>query len=178
MAMSSSELEQAFGFTPDDLAVNAGGGFSRSQMELLDKTRRQRGCGQRVAAAAIMGTTALLLAVFYFSMDRNSEGFKEAFPYMLGFCLGFGLIFTAFFLVGMYRSRDLKNGTISNTRGALRKWTKNYRYGTAYYAEVGGEKFRLLSPDQMRALNENAVYSIYFVRNPPIHLILSLEVVE
>ncbi|MBD3278418.1 MAG: hypothetical protein GF388_08965 [Candidatus Aegiribacteria sp.] len=66
---------------------------------------------------------------------------------------------------------------MSTAEGRPRIWTREYRTGTGYFAEAGGVRFRLLSKEQMDALDSHRYYRIHFVRNPPVHVILSLQAI-
>ena len=89
----------------------------------------------------------------------------------------FLLIFVFFVYLGKVRSRDLHSGSISTLEGEIRTWKKEFQTGTGFFMELGGTRFQLQTSEQMDALSTCSFYRIYFVRNPPAHVILSIRVI-
>lgn len=172
--MPDPGIHSAFCFSPGDLESNATGFLTQRQRILLVNHIKGEGCGRKAALIA-MGLTLLVLAgAFVLIADPGSPGFKQAMPYYIGTCALFVLIFVFFLLLHRVRTRDIRSGLISSVEGELRTWKKEYSTGTAFYAEVGGTKFQLHSSEQMDVLLRHSFYRIYYISNPPVHIILSL----
>jgi hypothetical protein len=175
----NQKLAQAFDFTPADLEANRRGLLTPTQENLLAEVRQTRGCGQRAAYFAWGGSVLLFAGVILFATPRNS------LPYaLLGLAL-FAGVFVAAILLGESRSRNLKTGRISVAEGratglATREIkSKSGRVmGTAYFVEIGRTRFRLATPTQLETFKPGYCYRIFYIKDPPLHLILSAEAIE
>ena len=137
---------------------------------------RSRGCGSR-AAMITMGLTVLLMfGLFLLIVEPGSPGFRDAMPYAIGTWGFFLIAFVLFLVLGRFRSRDLVSGRISVAEGEVLTREKDYELGTAFYARVGGVRFQLHSRIQMELLGRYSTCRIYYVSNPPVHVVLSIEV--
>lgn len=174
MADSSITIGSAFSFSERDYQENQKGTLSIDQRAILATHIRGRGCGTRAASLSIGLTAALIPGVFFLVTDPGSPGFRQALPFIVGTCSAFLLIFVFFVFLSRLRSRDLRNSYLSTAEGESRVWKKEYNHGTAFLAKVGGVKFQLHSPEQMEALSRHSFYRIHYVKNPPVHIILSL----
>ncbi len=175
--MSADIIQQAFGFSEEDYAQNNSGILTDAQEQTLLGYRKQQGCAGRCAIISVSLSIAIVFGVFFVTSDRDSAGFRHALPYYIATCAAFMLIFALFAAIGQHRSRGVRNGTISTAEGEIRTWTKNYSHGTAFYAKLGGVRFQLHSKEQMDALNLHSFYRIHFISNPPVHVILSMQVI-
>lgn len=177
MKLSEEALRRAFNFTEEDLMANGSGCLTEKQKDMLKSYRKQQGCGFRWAVIAISVSLLIMFFVFLSGSSRDPAGFQQSLPYFIGF-LGFAAALFGFFLaLGRYRSRHVRSATVTAAEGRPRIWTREYRTGTGYFAEAGGVRFRLLTREQMEVLNEDRYYRIHFVRNPPVHVILSLQAI-
>lgn len=121
-------------------------------------------------------TVILMIGLFLLIAEPGSPGFREAMPYAIGTWGFFLIAFVLFLALGRFRSRDLVSGRISVAEGEVRTWQKDYELGTAFYARVGGVRFQLHSPLQMELLGMRSTCRIYYISNPPVHVVLSVEV--
>lgn len=178
-AALNQKFAQAFDFSPADLQANRRGLLTPTQENSLAETRRLRGCGQRAAYLAWGGSVLIFAGVILFAVPLNS------LPYAL---LGLGL-FTALFLaatlLGAIRSRDLKTGRISLAEGKAAGFagreikSKSGRVmGTAYFVEIARTRFRLAAQAQFEIFEPDQCYRIFYIKDPPLHFILSAEAIE
>lgn len=172
----NESVHHAFSFSARDLAANKAGFLSPMQKDSLACSVKGRGCGIKAAYFVMAFSVVTLLVFFLLSADPGSPGFREAMPYLIGTSGVFLLIFAFFLILDAIRSRDLRSGKISSAEGEIHTWQKEYRHGTGYFAEVGGTKFRLKSPEQMEELGSSSFCRIHYISNPPVHIILSFEV--
>lgn len=178
-AALNQKLAQAFEFTPTELEINRRGVLAPGQQKLLAETRRLRGCGRRAAIFALGGTVLVFAGVILFAAPRPS------LPYaLLGLALFVG-VFGAALLLGERRSRDVRTGQVSLAEGraaglATREIkSKSGRViGTAYFVEMGRTRFRLATPAQFDAFQPGRCYRIFYIKDPPLHLILSAEALD
>jgi hypothetical protein len=175
----NQKLAQALDFSPADLQANHRGLLTPTQENSLAETRRLRGCGQRAAYLALGGSVLIFAGVILFAAPLNS------LPYaLLGLVLFTGL-FSAAILLGEIRSRDLKTGRISVAEGKAAGFaTKEIKsksgrvVGTAYFVEIARTRFRLATPAQFETIEPDRCYRIFYIKDPPLHHILSVEAIE
>ena len=169
------DLCNLFGFTEDAVSVNAGGGLTLLQKDKIESLKRKQKFGFLVAALSFLGTAAMMLVVFYMS-TRNAPGaLREALPYVTGATTVFILIAAVLMVAGWIRARDVRFETVSCVEGTPKLQKRSSRYGLSYIADIGGEKFYLFTGEQYQAISQNSYWRVFFVRNPPVHTILSLE---
>ena len=171
----NESIRTAFSFTEEDRAANACGLLTPKQRDLLSGYVKSR-FGTRAASIAIGLTVALMLGSFLVLAEPESAGFRQALPYAIGTYGAFLLISIFFIMLGRMRSRDMKSGRISTAEGEIRTWKREYSHGTAFYAKVGGVRFQLVSAEQMEVLSRHSYYRVFYISNPPAHVILSIEV--
>lgn len=176
------KLAQVFDFTPADLQANRNGLLTPAQEKWLSQTRQIRGCGQRAAYLALGGTIFVFVGLTPFVAPLNSPGFQSALPYLLFGVLLFAGIFLAAIIFGTIRSRDLQTGRISLAEGEATGFSvqniksKSGRViGTAYFVTIGPTRFRLATPAQFEVFQADCPYRVYYIKDPPAHIILSVE---
>ncbi len=174
--MSDESIRNAFAFSIEDLQANENGFLTGTQEDFLRHCNSSRGCGTRAASLAIGLTLVIMFGVLLSVTDPGSTGFRQAMPYFAGTGAVFLLIFVFFVYLSKLRSRDLHSGSISTLEGEIRTWTKKFPTGTGFFMELGGTRFQLQSKEQMDALSTCSFYRIHFVRNPPVHVILSIRI--
>ncbi len=174
--MSDESISNAFAFSIKDLQANENDLLTKNQEDILHNYNTSRGCGTRAASLAIGLTIVIMFGVLLSVTDPGSPGFRQAMPYFAGTGMVFLLIFIFFVYLSKVRSRDLYSRSISTLEGEIRTWTKEYPTGTGFFMELEGTRFQLQSKEQMDALSTCSFYRIYFIRNPPVHVILSIRI--
>ncbi|UCE26057.1 MAG: hypothetical protein JSW52_06740 [Candidatus Coatesbacteria bacterium] len=175
---TDNRLASVFNFTEDDLAANLQGYLTPTQKKVLAETRRARGCGARIAYIIMAGSVVIFVVAFVLGGGLNaplSTGALTAYAVAISVFIGIFLLSMAYSRV---LSRDLRTGKISVAEGPARRRTKEYRLGTAFFVKIGRRRFQLAYPEQFAAFDEGTYYRIYYVKNPPLHLILSIETVK
>ncbi len=168
-------LADVFKFTPDELIQNRAGHLSAKQAEYLQKHTRLTGCYTWVAIIVIFGSMFALLMVAYNEMGDTDQ--SPALPVIGGtFGVAF-LIVLVFTGIGRFRARDVRAGKISVTEGQPSHSTKTLRnnIGTMYFITIGKVHFQVHNSAQYETFNADTAYRVYFIRNPPVHIILSVE---
>ena len=170
-------LEQAFEFTPDELALNRAGRLSPAQKAKLAQYRQMRGCGRRAALIAF-SLTAVGLAVMPFLVE--GPGMEQARPFIWGPAALFFVIALLALLLDYLSGRDLAQGRINVMEGQVKVWSKRVKshygnLGAAYYLKVGRKKYQLETANRMQALRDGGPYRFYFVSNGRVPIILSVE---
>ena len=174
----NDRLAGAFNFTADDVAANRQGYLTPAQKKVIAETRRARGCGARAVYIAMGASVAIIVVAFVLAGGLRvprSTGALTAFAVAISVFIG---IFLAAMIYDRVRSRDLRTGKISVAEGPAQRRTKEYKFGTAFYVKIGRRRFQLPHPKQFDAFDEGTYYRIYYVKNPPVHIILSVETVE
>lgn len=171
----NDRLAGAFNFTADDLAANRQGYLTPAQKKVIAGTRRARGCGARAAYIAMGASIAIIVAAFVLTGGLEIPLSSEALPAYAVAISAFIGIFLAAIVYDRVRSRDLRTGKISVAEGPAQRRTKEYKFGTAFYVKIGRRRFQLTHPEQFDAFDECIRYRVYYVKNPPVHLIMSLE---
>jgi len=177
------QLQTAFEFDEEDLSLNRSGTLSAKQKKLLEKTRQMRGCGGRAAVIGLGGTTGLFGLVFVYLLVSGSLGSPGAI-------IAFGVILAIFaslslgaFVLDFVRGRDLKTGRIRVLEGKGSQHQEKKVRGNPslmgdfmeYYVHIGGKRLRLQGPQQLEALRGDGMYRLFYVKNPPVDIILSVE---
>ncbi len=174
----NDKLAGAFGFTEDDLAANRQGYLTPAKKKVIAETRRARGCGARAAYIAMGASVAIIVAAFVLAGGLRvprSTGALTAFAVATSVFIG---IFLAAIIYDRVRSHDLRTGKISVAEGPTQRRTKEYKFGTAFYVKIGRRRFQLAYREQFDAFNEGIYYRIYYVKNPPVHIITSIDTLE
>ena len=173
-------LQRALGFTTEELESNRNGYLTERQQEILAERRKLRGCGSRLAVIAFVISAGMLvlapLLVGKSAAQSGEDAFRQVLPYTLpvaGVVVGVALLFV---VVGYVRSRDLDSGKVSVATGEARLSTRYFLkiHMTGYYVTVGGTRFQV-QKGEFDAFVEGGAYRIYYVKYPPVGVILSVE---
>lgn len=175
----AQSLEDVFKFTPDDLIQNRSGQLSAKQSEYLQKHNRLTGCYTWVAIIFVFLSMLGLFFVAYREMGDTDQSPALA---IIGGTFGVAfLIVMVFVWIGRFRARDVRADKISIAEGQASLSTKKLRTSGgmvmhAYYVTIGKIKFQVHNTQQYEAFKPDSRYRVYYVKNPPVHIILSLEV--
>jgi len=167
------KLASAFCFTEDDLAANRQGYLTPSQKKIIAETRRAR-----LAYIIMAASFAFFVIAFVLSGGLEVSLSRDALTaYAVAASVFIG-IFLAAMVYSRIRSRDLRSGKISVTEGPAHRRTKEYKFGAAFYVKIGRHRFQFAYPEQFDAFDEGVRYRVYYVKNPPIDAVLSVETPE
>lgn len=169
-------LFSLFEIDPSDIPVNSSGGLTPHQEEKLALLRKRQECSSVAASLAFLFSAGLVIAVFMNSVERGSAAFSQSIAYIAGTMVVFLLIAGGFIYLGWRRTADVRSGIVSITEGEVALSEQRTRYGTAYFASVGEVKFYLSASEQYSVLYSYTFLNVYYVKKPPVHVILSLEV--
>jgi hypothetical protein len=171
---------EALDFAQDDLQANRAGYLTERQQRLLESVRRTRGCSSRVALIVILvSALGVGLAPLLFGGSESAGGeqtIRQVLPYTLAVAGVVVLIMLVALLVGYARSRDVRDGRVSIAEGNAHLATRylmRLRL-TAYYVQIGGVRFQI-GQDEAEAFTEGEFYRVYYVKDPPAHVVLSAE---
>ena len=179
----SKQLQEVFEFNDEDLSLNRSGTLSTTQKKMLEEARKMRGCGRRAALIGLGGTAGLYAVLFVYLLI---SGTLNSLPAIIGFGAVLALFVTVFvvaLVMDYVRSQDLKTGRISVLEGVASKHKVKKVSGEhghkheEYYVRVGGRRIRLQGPQQLDALRSEDTFRLYIVKNPPVDIVLSVEVV-
>jgi len=165
----------AYSFNDTDLMENKRGKITQRQKILLDQYLRITRLNSQVAMLVTAASLLFLIIVFIFSGDGSSM--KQALPYVAGVIFIVLVLTGTSVRIGLNRLRTLEEKQVQVRAGKLRLETKKLDYGTlkAYYAWIDDFRFQLASAKQVKALQNERGYKIYYIHYPPTHIILSLE---
>ena len=169
------ELQNVFDFTQEDLRANQMGQLSASQQENLQSYSNQFGCASVVALIFVVVSIIAIFAYALSSGEFDMATFQEVLPIMVLVFGGSFLLVVFFILLGFYRARDMRSGKLSTAEGEAHCWTKKQRYFVEYHFKIGKTKFRATSQSQYDAIDPDLSYRVYYVKNPPAHIIFSIE---
>lgn len=176
-------LQRLLDFTPQDLAINRTGALTDAQQAQL---KSLQGCQQTSILISIVMFIVIIggIAGYFAFLMPDREQFTQMFdrnPEMgvivvavLGVVL---LVMVGSYLRTVGRARRLSRGEISTVTGNVKLKEINSRYGTSGQIRVGREKF-IVTADILDAFVDDGMYVIYYVKNPPLHHILSAEALE
>ena len=173
----SEILETIFKFGRAEFALNNAGQLSERQSALLSQYRRINIKGMKIAYGAMFLSTAFWFGMWLWGIGLKYEREKH-YEFTIAFFAAVAivwLLFLFFLWLGQIRSH-IKSGKISVVEGVPVKKTKKLGrgLGTAYYAKLGGVKFRIETKEKFDALRPDTKYRINYVKYPPLHLILSV----
>jgi len=134
-------------FDRQTVAANTLGELTSAQEDMLNA---HRGCYRSGLLIAVIGTGVSLLlpiGLFISTEDMSDPNMQEALPFILG---PLGLVFVLVLLwiaFGVYRSRDVGTGKISEVEGPAKIWSKTFRMRggslhTAHYLKIGKLRFQ------------------------------------
>ncbi|HLY28349.1 MAG TPA: hypothetical protein VKQ72_18520 [Aggregatilineales bacterium] len=182
-------LMQAVPFTAEELNMNRSGTVSEAQRARLGKQ-----AGGTQAAALVMFVVFILIIAgifaYLFVFTHTGDSLLKMFTQdpstlpIVGGVLGVvALIIFGSFLRTLLRTSDLRSGKISVAEGKARVKTTRMTVGyvatvaTGYELIVGRVKF-YVARGVLDNIIEGAKYRIYYVKNYPMHAVLSLEEVK
>lgn len=167
-----------FDFTNKDLAANRANKLTQDQHKRIVAHIRIARTSTRLALIACLGS----IVVFFWIADRlqPADGFGEALPFLILAAVLFMTIFILFIVVGIIRSRHLKNHRISVVEGHAARSTRTMKNGrwTAYYVTIAGVRFQLSSQAQFECFQDHTNYRVFYIQYPPAQLILSVEEIQ
>ena len=168
----------AFGFTNDDLLANHANKLTQRQHKQIASYIKIARISTRLAWGACIGTVIVYFGIGY--VLQPDDGFGQALPYLIFAVALFVGIFVFFIVVGIIRSRHLREKHISMIEGHAIRSTRKLNHGrwTAYYVTIGEARFQLSSQDQFEVFRDNTQYRVFYIQYPPAHLILTVEPME
>jgi hypothetical protein len=173
-ATSDERLRRAFDFSAEDLEINRLGRLTARQEAALSALRASR--RQRTALAlGVIGLAIIIPVILLMSgliAPRASGG--------LSFFGITAALIVAFFFFGeiadFWRGRDLRAGWISQVEGeAALSTAPEVRVGRAYFVRIDQARLRAPTRKQWEAFDEGKRYRVFYIDNPPAHVILSVE---
>ena len=174
-------LMTAGNFTAAELQANRSGTLTETQRENL---KRWSG-GMRIAGVIAFAVFAIIFAVggYILLLSPSGQSLKPMFDknpelvYVFGGVLAVVLLIVfASVLRSLLRSNELRAGRISVAEGRARRQIHRTTraYLTSYMVMIGSVKFHI-TRELHDEMVDNASYRVYYVKNPPAHVILSLE---
>jgi hypothetical protein len=169
---------EAFGFTNEDLLANHVNKLTQRQHRQIASYIKIARISTLLALGACIGTVIVYFGIGY--VLQPDDGFGQALPYLIFAATLFVGIFVFFIVVGIIRSRHLREKHISMVDGHVIRSTRKLKHGwwTAYYVTVGEVRFQLSSRDQYDVFRDNTQYRVFYIQYPPTHLILTVEPME
>ena len=174
------KLSQAFHFTSADLNLNKEGKIAESQQAKVEKFRRGRVIS--LAAFAVMGGLFLLGCLGVGVSTLFSSGDNTTRLAIMG-ALGVGLLAMGGGAANFYlRSRELLTGKLSSVEGPAEPIQReasveDMGFGMAYFVKVAGKQFPLLNEEQYNSFEAGASHRIFYVKNYPLDVLLSVEAI-
>ncbi|MCB9451893.1 MAG: hypothetical protein H6672_10665 [Anaerolineaceae bacterium] len=179
----NQQLQNALNFTTEDLMMNRNGTLTESQQSRLKQTQ---GC-QRISTMLSLVMVIVIfggIAAFYAFLMPNREEFTamlsqspEAGPLVIAVMVVVLLLIGGSFLRTLGRTRRLNRGEISSVTGNAKVKRLHSKYGDSGRIKIGREKF-LVTEDVLNGFEQDGVYCVYYIKNPPMHHILSAEAME
>lgn len=175
--VNGNELTKAFGFDAEELELNRNGKISVHQRGMLDIYLRNFGCGTVAACVSFTGTAAIFILLPFFAGETVSYDARLALGIVAVVII---CVAAAFIGLGFYRISDLKKGRVTITMGTVVCSTKKLRHGryTAYYVKIGDVKIQLDTAAKYQAFENGKKYRCFYVKYPPVHIIMSAEQFE
>jgi hypothetical protein len=149
----------------------------------LAKTRRIRGCSTAAATLAGGATSLIFSLILILVIIPNAAGLGARLPLLMAPVIIFVGLFFGALALGIQRSRDLNSGRISVVEGRPDLTSKKIalRSGnrmTAYYVTMGSTRFQVATSDQFAAFQTDLNYRVYYIKDPPVHIIMSVEILD
>ena len=126
-------------------------------------------------ALGVMGLAILIPVIVMMSglIAPRSQGAPISFGVIAVIVVGF---FFMGEIANYRRGRDLRAGRVSQVEGeATLSTTTAVRVGQVYIARIGQVRLRVPRRDQWETLDEGKRYRVFYIDNPPEHVILSIE---
>ena len=185
----STGLMNAVPFTAEELNTNRNGTISEAQRARLGKQ-----AGGTQAATLVMFVIFILIIAgifaYLFVFTHTGDSMLKMFTQdpttlpIVGAVLGVvALIIIFSFLRTLMRTSDLRRGKVSVAQGKAKMSSTRMTVGlvvtvaTSYELKIGRVKF-YVPRGVFDNIIEGAVYRIYYIKNNPIHAVLSLEEVK
>jgi hypothetical protein len=169
MADTPQGLMQAAKFTEADLAANRAGTLSEAQRLNVQRWSRE----MRVASFTAWGVFATIIAVLGVIVVIGAP--QAALP--VGAVLAAVMLIVSFFVgLGLRRASEVASGRVRIAEGVAAKQIKRHdkSHLTRYYVTIGEVRFQL-AKGLFDVLDEDAGYRVYYIQNPPPHIVLSIE---
>jgi hypothetical protein len=178
-------LMNAIGFTADDLNVNRNGVLSEQQRAKIGRTQGwQRLGGLLMLVIVIVMLAAIFVYVFFFSDSGASLRASLQEDPTSGLIVGVALVVIVAIIGGSFlrafaRTRRLGTGEVKSVTGIVKRHSYTERVAlageiTGYQIKIGKMKF-YVEEKVFSAFRDDGTYTIYYVENPPVHVILSAE---
>lgn len=169
------KLKQAFDFNESDISLNQNGQLSEKQLALLAEYRRIRRLGGKLAFGMMVITTVFFIGIWLYAVELNYNP-KKHFEMTIGFVsvvsLLWGLVLF-FSILGKIRS-DLNSQRISTVEGYAVCKIKTHRNLQSYLIKIGNVKFQPGTSAQYKAIKPDGHYRVFYIKDPPPHIILSI----
>jgi hypothetical protein len=166
---TSTTLMHAAKFTEADLAANRAGTLSEAQHLNTQRWSRE----MRVASFTAWGVFATILVVIGAIV---TFGAPDA-ALLVWIVLGVVMLLVSFFVaLGLRRASEVASGRVRTAEGPAAKdiRTHDRAHLTRYYVTIGGTRFQV-AKSLFDALDDARGYRVYYIYNPPPHIILSME---
>lgn len=175
------ELMRAVPFTTQDLEANRNGRASEAQRARLGK---QVGY-TRIATLITFVIVILMFAgigAYLFVFSNNGQSLLKMFaqdpntlPIVVGVTAALIVAIFVSFLRALRQTTNVSRGKVRVTEGTATLKTVNSGYNlTSYQVKVGKINFYVREP-VFQCFIEGALYRIYYIKNPPINTMLSVE---
>lgn len=173
-------LQAAFGFEAFELELNRSGKLSGKQVARLAIIKKARAKSANIAQVVFGVLVGLLFGVALY-VHKIEVLNREAKLVFLGAIM---LMVVVLFLSLVYEflsRRPLMTMKLSYVGGVVRTHTKQFdkHYSPvaseSYFFNVEGRTYQLESFEQSEALVTGSSYCFYFVKNPALPIILSVE---
>ena len=170
-------IQSAFEFDDATLKKNRSGELSEHQRQKLNIYKRYASMSSRVGMIAFIITIAFICGSWAMSDPMSRNTFRDE-------AISFSII-TAFIIAALIYSwitysiqaKRLNRAEILHVEGMVSKKKKRFRRSSLfiYYVKVGKVKFRVDTAQKYEALREGGYYRFHYIKQPPMHIILSVE---
>lgn len=175
------ELMRAVPFTAQDLEANRTGRTSEAQRARLGK---QSGYTRIVTLVTFVIVILVFAGIgaYLFVFSNNGQSLLKMFaqapntlPIVAGAMAAVILVIFLSFLRTLRQTTDVSRGKVRVTEGTATLKTVNSGYNlTSYQVKVGKINF-YVQESVFQCFIEGAPYRIYYIKNPPINTMLSVE---
>ena len=177
-------VNEALGFSAEDLHANRNGFLSNAQQQRLAQHQQVRRTGRRFAYVGLL-LTNLFFVVVLVVLSAESTIPQPIAWIVTGNLLLFlnGVILLA--LTIERRRSKLFTGNVSVAEGCITGSGSEFHrdqygklLGESYYIRFGRLCLYLDTPAQLASFVENVPYRVYYVRDAPRHVVLSAEIIS
>lgn len=172
----SSKLIAAFDFSLEDLKLNQQGIISDHQKKILSNHRKIRTFGLVLNGLMVVGM--LILLCIYAIVVLRQPSTPDAL--IIGFVIIVGLILVTAWWWGKKSSSDLYQGVLSSVSGIAYLSIKKIRYRLGsepllqYRLAINSITFLLPTEEQFKSFEEGKYYTIYYIQDRPVNIIISI----